>query len=121
METQPLLSSKSHHITRPKNILQDDRDFSTGRYSVLDHPSSQSQEVPREADEDEDGDRSKEYCLTNAKATMVVAALTLTCFLVMLDMSILPTVGNGLLNVLCYVLTKERPRQSRRSHRSFIP
>jgi hypothetical protein len=87
----------------------------------LEHPSSQSLEVPREGDEDEDGDRSKEDALKNAKAALVAAALTSTCFLVMLGMSILPTVGKELLNVLGYVLTKERARPSHRSQPSSIP
>ncbi|KAE8365531.1 MFS general substrate transporter [Aspergillus caelatus] len=85
MESQRLISSESLDIPRPEGIVQDEEDFHTGRYSDLEHPSSQGQDVPQDGDEDENDD------VTNAKVVLVVAALTATSFLVMLDMSILPT------------------------------
>jgi hypothetical protein len=93
MESQPVESSASQDISRPEGIVQDD-DFHTGRYSDLEYPPSRSQEVPQ------DDGGAKEDAATNAKVALVVAALTLTSFLVMLDMSILPTVGKELLNTL---------------------
>ena len=93
MESQPVVSSASQDTSRSEGIVQDD-DFHTGRYSDLEYPPSRSQEVPQ------DDDGAKEDAVTNAKVALVVAALTLTSFLVMLDMSILPTVGKELLNTL---------------------
>ncbi|KAF9884918.1 hypothetical protein FE257_000909 [Aspergillus nanangensis] len=82
MDRQPLLSSESQHTPCYEGIV---------RSSDLEHPSSQSQQVPRDGDQDEGGDGPKEDVVPSAKAVLIVAALTSTCFLVMLDMAILPT------------------------------
>ena len=90
MESEPIVPPASPDTSR---FVPGD-DFRTGRYSDVEHPPRQSQEVPQ------DGDETKEDVVANAKVTLVVAALTLTSFLVMLDMSILPTVRKELLNSL---------------------
>ena len=88
-----MVPSPSQDTSRSEGTVQGD-DFHSGRYSDLEHPPRRSQEVPQ------DGDATKEDGVANAKVALVVAALTLTSFLVMLDMSILPTVGKELVNAL---------------------
>lgn len=60
--------------------------LNTGAYSDVEGLPSESQEILQDAE------RQHEY-ITGVKARLVVAALTLTSFLVMLDMSIIATVG----------------------------
>ena len=89
MGSQPVVRSASSqdNIHSEGNVQSDDC-RTPGQYSDLDHSSRRSQEeVPQ------DSDGTKEDASANAKVALVVAALTLTSFLVMLDMSILPTVG----------------------------
>jgi len=98
MESQPIISPTSQDARRSEDTLQDE-DFHAAPYSDLEDAPSQAQDVPPH-DEGGEGDAT---AITDAKVALVVAALTLTSFLVMLDMSILPTVGTATIQRIVHV------------------
>ncbi|EFQ35394.1 major facilitator superfamily transporter [Colletotrichum graminicola] len=84
MANQPVVSPASQDSRDSEDVSQNDELLAP--YSDMeDRPPNHSQEVPQ------CDDGTKAYAITDAKFILVVAALTLTSFLVMLDMSILPT------------------------------
>lgn len=92
METQPILPAASEDDSGHETIIQDGI-LSTSRYYDSEHVAPADQEL-----ENIEGGGGK--VITDTKVILVVAALTLTSFLVMLDMSILPTVGQKLFGPL---------------------
>ncbi|KAK6063594.1 major facilitator superfamily transporter [Seiridium cupressi] len=84
MENQPISSSIAQSTPGSGDTVQEDAVHTTP-YSDSDQPNSRSQGIP------EDGDGAEEDDVPDNTVILVVAALTLTSFLVMLDMSILPT------------------------------
>jgi hypothetical protein len=67
------------------------------------HPSQCSRSNLREEATAQD-DEAKEESTIDSNVGFVVAAVTLTSFLVMLDMSILPTVAGNIITCSCCVL-----------------
>lgn len=114
MEDEPMISSTSQDARGEEGIVQDD-DLHTVPYSDLEQPPSRSREVPQG-----DSGAGKDDT-TDTSVLLVVAALTLTSFLVMLDMSILPTVGTRAAQQTRYYRAEEQVRPFRKSRQSSIP
>lgn len=92
MATQPIVPAASEDGSGPEAIIGDG-DHPTSRYYDSEHAATGDQGL-----RNIEGGGGK--VTTDTRVILVVAALTLTSFLVMLDMSILPTVGKELFEPL---------------------